>query len=96
MGGTWNGSGVWRAKGLRRKYVSGLYGGCVRWVRCRVEGCGGYGGYGGGVLWVRWAGTTVGTVEGMGNVDGHSAYSGGSGVRGEGGCTVQGRRGRYT
>ena len=81
----------------------GGYGGRVRWVRCQgtvgtVEGYGWYGGrvwwVGGGVRWVRWKGTTVGTVEGMGNVDGHSACRGGcTGVRGDGASTVQGRRG---
>ena len=56
----------------------GGYGVRVRWVRWRdmVGTVEGYGGYGGGVWWVRWKGTTVGTVEGMGNVDGHSACRG--------------------
>ena len=74
----------------------GGYGVRVRWVRWRdmVGTVEGYGGYGGGVWWVRWKGTTVGTVEGMGNVDGHSACRGGcTEVRGDGASTVQGRRG---
>ena len=85
-------------------------GGTVEGAMGTVDGYGGYGVRWKGtvgirsVRWLRWRGIvdTVdrynsGYSEGMGNVDGHSAYSGGcTGVRGEGGSTVHGRRGRYT
>ena len=49
-------------------------------------------------MWVRWKGTTVGTVEGMGNVDGHSVHVEG-GVPGYGEMELvqsRGEEGRYT
>ena len=78
----------------------GGYGVRVRWVRWRdmVGTVEGYSGYGGGVWWVRWKGTTVGTVEGMGNVDGHSVHVEG-GVPGYGEMELvqsRGEEGRYT